>query len=165
MSKRIMMVAAFASALALFAAGPAYAGHSETKTYNFPSVGQGDVGGFCFFHDPTSPIPPQVHSCVEFDVFPGETAVDIVATDSSGAPVYISVQQDGNDSFDAGCGVISGFPVVDSGPGGAPPAPVTVFPWAGPGVNLRTINPPVAEPCITGSTNLASGSVTATFTP
>ena len=163
MKTKLMLVAAFASAFALFAAGPASAAHTETKTYNFTSVGQGDVGGFCFFHDPASVVPPQVHSCVEFDVQPGETTVDLVATDSTGAPVFISVQQDGNDNFDQGCGVINDFPVIDSAPGGLPAAPVTVFPWAGPAANARSINPPLAEPCVPGSTNLAGGSVTATF--
>lgn len=162
MKSKLIVIAALASAIALFAAGPASA-HTETKTYNFPSVGQGDAGGFCFFQDPASPIPPQFHSCVEFEVTAGETTVDLVATDNAGAPVFISVQQDGNDNFDQGCGVINDFPVVDSAPGGLPAAPVTVFPWAGPAANARSINPPLAEPCIPGSTNLAGGSVTATF--
>ena len=163
MSKRIMLVAAFASAISLFAAAPASAAHTETKTYNFPSVGQGDAGGFCFNHDPASVVPAQFHSCVEFIVQPGETSVSLVATDAAGSPVFISVQQEGNPNFDSGCGVINDYPVVDSGPGGAPAEPVLVFPWAGPAANARSLNPPVVEPCVPGSTNLASGSVTATF--
>src|SRR5688572_30122158 len=105
--KKTMVVAAFASAIALMFAGPAAADVGRVdgpKPYNFPAVGQGDLGGLCL--GPAF-IAPQLDSCVESTVLPGEDHVDIVVTDSTGAPVYFSVQQDGNDNFAAGCGSVT----------------------------------------------------------
>jgi hypothetical protein len=165
--KKSMLVVAFASAIALLFAGPASAVVTRTQniTYNFHSVGQGDVGGFCFFHDPASQIPPQLHSCIESVPAVGETHVDISVRDADGAAVYFSVQQDNNPNFAAGCGSVGveggvvQYPVVDQGPGGTPAEPVTIFPWAGPGAN-PSFNPPGVSPCAPGSVSTGGGTAT-----
>lgn len=163
MRKKTILVAALASAIALMFSGPASAAvtRTVTQTYNFPAVGQGDLGGVCFNQDPTSTVPPQFWSCLEFEVEPGEISVDVTVTDNEGNPVFISIQQDGNNAFDAGCGTILNFPVVDSGPGGTAAEPVVVFPWPGPAAN-PSFNPPGVDPC-EGSVDTTGGTGTATF--
>ena len=165
MRKRTILVAAFASAIALIFAGPASADVGRIVgpvSYNFPAVGQGDVGGVCFFQSETSSIPPELWSCIEAAPVAGETHVDVTVTDNSGNPVYISIQQDDNPNFAAGCGTITGFPINSTGPGGADAPPVTVFPWPGPGVNVDFAAPGV-DPCVPGTVDTTGGSGTFTF--
>jgi hypothetical protein len=160
--KRQMLSIAIATGLALTFASPASADVIATYTvrYNAPAIGQGDAGGICFLHDPTSPIPPQLHSCI--DVYPPPEAryVDIFVVDNAGSPVYFSVQQDGNSGFAAGCGAVVGFPLSGGSPGGGPQGPIRVFPWFGPAVN-PSFDPIGASPCVPGSLDLTGG--TATF--
>jgi hypothetical protein len=162
MRKKLFVTTAIAGAIVMAFANPAFAAHTETHTYAFPAVGQGDVAGVCFTQDPTSVIPPQLWSCLEATPQLGETHVNVTVTDNSGNPVYISIQQDGNNNFAAGCGTITGFPVLDRTAGGGPADPVVVFPWPGPGVN-PSFSPPGVNPCVPGSIDVSGGTATFTF--
>lgn len=159
-----MLIAAIASALVLMVAFPVSAGTNVTRTvggsYNFPSLGQGDVGGFCLGPDFDA---PQFDSCITVTPAFGEDHVSVTVTDSAGAPVYISIQQDNNPNFDVGCGTIVDFPIVDSGPGGSAADDVVVFPWPGPGIDDALETGDVNDACVPGSTNLAGGTSTFTF--
>jgi hypothetical protein len=161
--RKIMMITAFAGAIAMLA-GPASAdvGRTVTATYAFPAVGQGDVGGVCFNQPTTPPVPPQVGSCLTATPLLGEDHVDITVTDNSLQPVYITVQQDGNPNFAAGCGTVTNFPVLDSTAGGGPADPVVVFPWPGPGLNPQFETPGV-DPCAPGSVDTTGGTGTFVF--
>jgi len=156
--KKTMLMTALASAVVLMFAGPTSAGTNVTRTvpvtYEFHSLGHGDLGGFCLAQ-PSNP--PGFGSCMEIPVEFGEDFVSVELEDNTGAAVYFSVQQEDNPSFAVGCGSVVDFPVVDSGPGGAAAPPVTIFPWVGPGINDGV------TPCNPGSTNGGGGSGTATF--
>ena len=164
MKRKIMLITALTSVVALMFGGTASAdvGRTVTVNYAFPAVGQGDVGGVCFTQDPASAIPPELWSCIDADPVAGETHVDVTVTDNSGNPVYISIQQDNNPNFAAGCGTITGFPIISTGPGGAPADSVTVFPWPGPGVNPG-FDPPGVDPCVPGTVDTTGGTATFTF--
>lgn len=151
--KKTMLMTALASAVVLMFAGPTSAGTNLVRTvndvaYDFHSLGHGDVGGFCL--NPPGPAPGTA-SCISVPVQFGEDFVSVTVEDSTGAAVYISVQQENNPEFMVGCGTVTDFPVVDSGPGGTAAADVQVFPWAGPGLNDGV------TPCNPGSTNLGGG--------
>jgi len=134
-----------------------------TGRYNFPSIGQGDVGGFCISQPTSPPIPPQLGSCVQAIPPSGYNYVDITAIDDNGDFVYITVQQDNNPNFASGCGTIEDFPNGPQGPGGGPGEPIMVFPWAGPGLDRfpETLDP--NDLCRPGSTSLTGGTVTLYF--
>lgn len=171
MTKKLMItMTALASAVVLMFPGAASADHvsssrTVTGTYEFPSLGQGDVGGFCLNQPSTV---PGTGSCVaatpEVPVAPStavEDHVDITVVDDTGEDVYFTVQQDGGE-FGWGCGSTlfshpNGFPILGLGTGGNAAPDVVVFPWAGPGLNDGVT---ICEP---GSTNLAGGEVTFVF--
>jgi hypothetical protein len=156
--KKNMLIMAFASALVLLVAFPASAGTNLTRTvtdtYNFPALGQGDLGGLCVGPDFDL---PQLDSCIVAPVQFGEDHVSVTVTDSANQPVYVSIQQDNNPEFAIGCGTITDFPIVDSGPGGTAAEPVYVFPWHGPGINDGV------TPCNPGSTNAGGGAAVFSF--
>ncbi|MGH2691279.1 MAG: hypothetical protein ACRDHM_02135 [Actinomycetota bacterium] len=161
--KKIMLITAFAGAIAMFA-GPASAdvGRTVTATYAFPAIGQGDLGGVCFNQPTDPPELGPLGSCLEATPILGEDHVDVTVTDNSGNPVYVSIQQDNNPNFAAGCGTITNFPVLDSTAGGGPADPVVVFPWPGPGAN-PSFDTPGVDPCVPGTIDTTGGTATFTF--
>jgi hypothetical protein len=128
---------------------------SVTRTFEFYTLGQGDIGGVCL-NDPAPPIPPEAgafQSCVAVPPPRDADHVSISVVDSRGHPVYFTVHQSGNPGSGWGCGTLSGgdlsadghFPIVGSGPGGTPAEPIYVYPWAGPGIN--NVLDPGGSPC------------------
>lgn len=154
--KKTILMTALASAVLLVFAGPTSAGtnlvRTATLTYDFHSLGQGDTGGFCL--NPPGPAPGTA-SCISLPVQLHEDFVTITLQDNTTQAVYFSAQQ--YDTFMVGCGTITDFPLIDSGPGGGPADDVVIFPWAGPGINDGV------TPCVPGSTNLGGGTGTADF--
>jgi hypothetical protein len=178
MKKLIITMTALASALVLLF--PAAASAAVTRTvavqFEFYAIGHGDIGGVCL-NDPVAPVPPEAaafQSCAAATPLAGEDHVGITVVDSTGTPVYTSIQQDNNPGFAWGCGTLQGgdlsadglFPINDSGPGGTAADEVLVFPWAGAGIN--NVLDPGGSAC-TGSLDTGivhpgtTGTVTFTF--
>lgn len=139
-------------------AGPASAAHSETKRYDTPALGQGDLLSLCG----GAPL----NSCVTFAILPGEQFVSIDVNDDSGQDTYFTVGQDINDDglTDISknyCGSTGNdpFPVLDTVALGVPE--VIVFPHSLPGLGNDAFAGAPA-PCAGVGTQ---GSVTANFTP
>ena len=156
-----------ASALVVAFASPASAGTNVTRhvtvTYEFPAVGQGDLGGDCVDQPTPPPIPPQLGSCMAVVPNFGEDHVTVDIRDSSGNPVYITIRQAGNPEREVGCGTIVDFPIIDQSPGGNSAEPVVVYPWPGPGLNHFPGTQDPNELCQPGSINLGGGDGMFTF--